>query len=645
VAAFSLCSLGFSNAEAQEIFSATVTLGGEPAPIVRAFTIAQDADHTITLVDTGDPVAGPPLLSRLHMAIVREGTLVTRFDASDSQTLPLVSGDYTLRLIGVPDAQARVGAAAVSIVASGTSVSALDLATTFELPPLNPTGLITYQRTFDISAAGNYRLTVDDFELPTALTSMGAVLFRLDDFSVVPAQSANGTLVFAITQPGTYELTTSAQPGGTDDRGLYGIQLQDTTTGSLAFGEVRELGVWPEPASLDLNAAAYQLSVTDFSFPVPLQSLEAVVIANGALVSRSATGSVAFNAAAATHSVYIDAVAQDPPGAGTYFVEIADVMGTAVWSIVDTVEPHDPRNDLLVLDTRFEIVDAGDYLLELEDFSFPAPLVAVSAILTADGGVVGSLNAEGSLPFTGSAAQYQIAVVAESAQASASGLAAIVVSGGPSNSTVFERTVAVGARLVSAPVDIATAGQYRAVLSDLAFPMALQELSIAVSRGTELVGSIFGGGTLPIAATPGRYQVSLLARPDPTGLFGTFDARVSVAQPPPTVTLTANVASVAPGGSVTLQWSASDAADCTASGEWSGARATVGSETIGNLQRVSTFALNCQGGGGSARAEAVVTVVASTRSGGGGAIDPWSAMLLAVVAIYALRRRVSGTAT
>jgi hypothetical protein len=66
----------------------------------------------------------------------------------------------------------------------------------------------------------------------------------------------------------------------------------------------------------------------------------------------------------------------------------------------------------------------------------------------------------------------------------------------------------------------------------------------------------------------------------------------------PTVNLTASPSSVARGGSITLSWSSTDTTSCTASDNWSGSKATSGSETI-KLNDPATFTLSCSGDGGS----------------------------------------------
>jgi hypothetical protein len=78
--------------------------------------------------------------------------------------------------------------------------------------------------------------------------------------------------------------------------------------------------------------------------------------------------------------------------------------------------------------------------------------------------------------------------------------------------------------------------------------------------------------------------------------------------PAPNVSFSADPATVSLQGSTTLQWTAANAASCTASGGWSGARGLSGSETVGPLATTTTFVLTCTGPGGSASQTVSVAV-------------------------------------
>jgi hypothetical protein len=92
------------------------------------------------------------------------------------------------------------------------------------------------------------------------------------------------------------------------------------------------------------------------------------------------------------------------------------------------------------------------------------------------------------------------------------------------------------------------------------------------------------------------------------------------ASPPtaaPAVSLTANPTSVTSGAASTLQWISTNATSCTASGSWSGTKATSGSQSTGTLAQTASYTLACTGTGGQAQATATVTVQAASSGGGG----------------------------
>lgn len=75
-----------------------------------------------------------------------------------------------------------------------------------------------------------------------------------------------------------------------------------------------------------------------------------------------------------------------------------------------------------------------------------------------------------------------------------------------------------------------------------------------------------------------------------------------------TVTLTASAQTVRPGSSVTLQWNAESASQCTASGDWLGPQPTAGQLTISAIDGDRTFSLSCGTGTSSALASVTVAV-------------------------------------
>lgn len=83
----------------------------------------------------------------------------------------------------------------------------------------------------------------------------------------------------------------------------------------------------------------------------------------------------------------------------------------------------------------------------------------------------------------------------------------------------------------------------------------------------------------------------------------------------PTLTLSASPTSVTKGGSSTLTWSSTNTTSCTASNDWSGAKATSGSQSVVPPDGQSAYTLTCLGSNGtSVSQKVVVPVVASTNT-------------------------------
>jgi hypothetical protein len=87
---------------------------------------------------------------------------------------------------------------------------------------------------------------------------------------------------------------------------------------------------------------------------------------------------------------------------------------------------------------------------------------------------------------------------------------------------------------------------------------------------------------------------------------------VSTPPPSPSVSLTLAPANINTAQTTVLSWSSANATSCTASGAWSGARATAGSVTVTpNAAGNFTYSLACSGDGGTANASAALSVTAA----------------------------------
>ena len=88
----------------------------------------------------------------------------------------------------------------------------------------------------------------------------------------------------------------------------------------------------------------------------------------------------------------------------------------------------------------------------------------------------------------------------------------------------------------------------------------------------------------------------------------------------PTITLSPSKSYIYSGNSLSLTWSSTNATSCTASGAWSGTKATSGSQSI-SPTTTSTYTLSCTGAGGSSSQSVTPTVYKAGDATHNGSVD------------------------
>jgi len=157
---------------------------------------------------------------------------------------------------------------------------------------------------------------------------------------------------------------------------------------------------------------------------------------------------------------------------------------------------------------------------------------------------------------------------------------------------------------------------------------------------TQIYG-VFQQTAVPIGATP------TIANPNYAAGFGFVQADVAAtmipATLPPAPTLTLASSSITVGSSTTLTWSSANNQGCTASGSWSGAQASTGSQTFTpTAVGTDTYTLLCTNHLGASPATSVtLSVKAAASSGGGGGGALGVATLLGLLGICGERVRRS----
>ena len=653
-----LCSSGLLCALAvrAQLLDATLTLGRKPDPIVLPLTIATAGTYRITVTDLGS-ATGPPRLARVDAGVsigsaLETSASVTTANATGvaTKTFTAAAGAHQLTFIGQPNSPSTVGSAGVKIDDPASGAVLLDTVRAFTVPPPPTASPATFEHDIAIGAAGTYTLAVTDVALPAALADLETTVIPTGGTPV--NLTGGGELVLNAAGPTVFQVFIYAELVTTATQGLFGVNLRDAGGADVfpAAGQtgLHELGDWRYKDPFDVAApATLTLTLGDLGFPAPLASVGATLVQSNGRAAAPTLGApgVTTTAVPVTGSLLAYASAKpatSAPSAGSFGLTVADGTGARLVDRLQSVSPPAPVTDVGAIDKGFDVTTAGNYTLALTDFGasgFFDAFTSIDLALSRDGAIVQTLSAAGNFVFAATPGHYSLAILADPAGANGQGLLGVSVVG-PTGTTIYEDTAAVGTGFVSATFTVSAAGSVDVTLTDLAFPADFDALKVAVTRGSTRAGEIVGAGKFSFAATPGQYFVNLLATPDATTGYSTLGVGVGSTPPLPGVVLGASAASVQAGGKVTLTWSSANATSCTASGAWSGSRATSGTESVGPLLANSTFGLSCAGAGGSDDASVSVTITPEQRSGGGGAID-WltlGALGLLAAAARAARR-------
>jgi hypothetical protein len=621
--------------------SAAVTLvddatlvAGSSTPVSREFAIEEAGRFELRLADARFPAALAGLQAVIttgnRNVVVIRGPGTVEFDASP--------GVHELQVAGIASAAAGVGSFAAQIVSAGSGAVVLDVADSIETPGVPPPqGQSTLQTRVEIVEAGRYRIALTDLAFPESLASVELLLTRGGE--QVARLAADGPAAEFTATAGPYDLLAVARAGAATAGGLYSIEVVSTAGGTPIYRNTHPVGQLGPAEEVELPASAgYVLAIDDLGFPVPLGSLAAAVVRGVEVVAvaRSA-GGVAFNATSGVASLYALPVRATQTAAGAMAIEITQ-GSLPVLSTVEVASSPVTSSGASML--RAEVLWPADgmYRATLTDFAFPSALGDLQLGLFQSGRELGRRSGQGALDVTGRAGSAFLLVAARPGSAVGSGLYGVQMAPVTTGAVFYESTQAVGAVLDQRVVGVPSAGTYDVTVSDLEFPARFQELGVALTRGTQRVGFAFAGGEFAFDGEPGDYFLNVIARVDGEAQFGTYGILMATRPPEPTLTLSATPGAVRSGESARLTWSSTGATNCVASGQWTGNRATSGSESVGPLAAASTYTLNCTGPGGTVSKSATIAIRSS--DGGGGSVDQFlSLLLLSLIAGLPVGRR------
>lgn len=646
-----------------QLVAATSAATTTPGP--ESFTISTAADYVVTLTDLEFPAE-----------LVSAGVVVTQNGAiagsaqlaapatNASVSLPKASGDYTLYVFGVPSANGGVGTFTVCValaaspsncISQNSANQTLSFSGNITLPntTANPT-VSTLSTPLTITSAGAYTFNFTDLSFPTGLATQPQVALFQGSTSIIPPGQSTPSITAGTTlnlSPGSYTILSIAQADPTIQEGLYSLSVQGTSV-NLAV----PVGLLPAPATfMNSSAQNVTLTVSDYAFPGALTSASALLTAGGATVGSASSigGAQTFSAPAGTLSLWT----YGAPGttAGTFSADVSG-GGTDLFTTAQAVAGPSGSSGPSTLSYAYvvPVTSTGAYEATATDLQFPSQLGSLSFAVAQNGTLLkpaqtaaaGSISfplvvgnavvlASASLPTTSSGSNNTTPLV---------GLFDVnVQSTGSSAAVLFDQTQNVSSSpsfFSTQTLHINDSASYDLTLTDLKFPLAFDSLSLVVTRGSQVLGKVFGAGTLSFNSSPGDYLLTFVASPSTDQQFGLY--ALSAAYSPPTVTLTSNVASAAAGSFITLSFSSTNATSCTASGGWTGTEPTTSSTVTETLAATTTYTLTCTGPGGSANQSVTVTATAAAASSshGGGALDLVSVCgLVGLVLLSNLKRR------
>lgn len=652
-------------------YQVTKTISTGASAVEQAFTpsAAQAGSVDVTVVDKGFPLP----LTALRVAVTRGSTVIQTGVANAGSpatvkvTFAATAGvTYTIRLVGRPDASLGEGSALVSIGASGATGSPyLTFGATFETPIASgAAGGVLPNQTLTFPEAGTYTAALTDFALPAPMQALfltlcpGACTDPAHYINLTAGSGqAPGTTQFTIPAANTTLTlkTIAASAGG----GLFGLRitggpsanvvypLSAGASGLTAIGNVSGPVVVANPA-----ASTAAIGVADLQFPTSLGTLGAVLTTSkGALIARQCVTSCGtadvLSGPAPAENLLLWRTAVAGTGSGSYVVSVTTPNSTLYTDAGNVNVPGAAASSSF--NFPFVVPATGSYTAQVTDLVAPVALASLKYAVLQNGVTVATAGTAGSTTVPLAAGPANLVVIAGTAAGGSGIFGAQMLSKDATPVSLLATSQAVGAFAGFQLVDVtgATASLYDVSLTDGQWPAKFQTLNVFITQGAQILGKVYGGGTISLNLTAGTYGVTYSAVPDATEQAGLYSLLFQASAPPPavpTVALSADQTSIGAGQLVHLTWASTDATSCNASGGWAGAQATSGSGVaVGPLSASTTLTLTCTGPGGTSTPASVSVTVSATppgskSGGGGGSFDLLT--LLALGVLSAARRRM-----
>ena len=289
------------------------TAYGKVVPVGAATTLGSFAlsagSTTLTLTDLSFPTA----LTALDAVLVSNGQPAVQVVGAGSKVFTATAGTYFAFAIGVAGAGAPgAGSYAVQVVPAG-GAAALSLAR-----GVTAQGSALSAYSFDTGplAAGAYKVTLTDFQLPAALTAVNLAAVQAGAVLGTPMQAAGSADVTAAA--GAMSLVAFAQAPASG--GLLGVDVMPSAGGDAVFDQTQGVGALFSTLKVSVTSAGnYAVTANDLQFPAAFANF-ATVVTQGTQRIGSVYGKGSFAFMANPGNYYINFIAQTnaTDKAGTY---------------------------------------------------------------------------------------------------------------------------------------------------------------------------------------------------------------------------------------------------------------------------------------------------------------------------------------
>jgi plastocyanin len=275
---------------------------------------------TLSLAD----LAYPAPLSSLGAAVTTGG-LPALGVLNAAGSLPNITApEGRLEVWQYATAGASPGVYSLSLASAATSL----LSTTQVVNPSSSGSTGSFAFVVDLPAAGNYTLSVSDFQFPDALQALSSTIAQ----NGVPLTvSASGGFTATAAGPAVVVVNATAPANG---GGIFAVSV--TTTGSspqILLDQTQAVGGVFDTQVINYGSSgSYLVTLTDLGFPTPFQNL-AVVLSQGGQVLGKIYGGGSFPVTVTPGQYVLTFIAT--PGAqnyGMYSIDIASAVPTVTFT-------------------------------------------------------------------------------------------------------------------------------------------------------------------------------------------------------------------------------------------------------------------------------------------------------------------------